>query len=691
MARAAHASRASADLAAASPRRSGFIALALLLGLAALAWIYWDAIRTPFLNDDYVFLEQARTVALGRSLVDLGALGNYYRPLSRQIYFALLTPIAGGHPLVFHLVNAALFLGSLALVWDLLRAFLPRAGAFAGTLYFALLPLQRVNLMWVSCSQDLLALTGTLGAFALWRRQRMAPALLCFGAALASKEAALPFPLVLIAWDRLQAGPPWPRVLRRAAPFAALALVWVAISMAMRARHPAAAPLDFSPVAFLAGYVHMVQSMLGLDHLDGLGASLAAHGPALVPLLLLGAATLLVSPAIGTGDPAGRNIALGFGAVWMVAFGFVTGPVSYAWSSYYYTLAAVGAALVIGTLFSRGDRWTWLALVAGLAWWHEGATRVPGFAVRDDRWSANSHLTPHYFRRAAALTDSLSRDLVRVVPAPEPRTRFFFLTLPPWAGFQMGNGALIRSLYRDSTLASHFYSQFSETTAANFPVRILWWDGRQLAPLYEHARDPWFQVGSDLLLLERPAGARHAFARGLSAGGNTRDLEYWLGWAELFRGDRDAAEAAWTRFGARDDSLVWRAHLRAAHNAVTDGDTLGARRHLITAITVGIGRPEAHAVLGELLLRDRRPASAKYGLLELQVASWLNPRDWYARRALALGLAEVRLDAAAERALDALWNDFPALHADSAVAGAWRTYVAQGRGAAISNAHGERR
>jgi hypothetical protein len=136
---------------------------------------------------------------------------------------------------------------------------------------------------------------------------------------------------------------------------------------------------------------------------------------------------------------------------------------------------------------------------------------------------------------------------------------------------------------------------------------------------------------------------------------------------------------------------VWRAHLRAAHNAIADHDTLEARRHLITAITVGIGRPEAHAVLGELLLRDRRPASAKYGLLELQVASWLNPRDWYARRTLALGLVDVRLEAAAQRALDALWQDFPALHSDSAVARAWRTYVATERGAMISNASGEHR
>src|SRR5262249_8553987 len=150
----------------------------------------------------------------------------------------------------------------------------------------------------------------------------------------------------------------------------------------------------------------------------------------------------------------------------------------------------------------RGDRWTWLALCAGLLWWHAGATSVPGFSVAEDPWVSTSHLTPWYFQRAAALTDTMSRQLEREIPAPERGTRFFFATLPPWAGFQMGNGALIRALYRDTSLASHFYSQFSETTAAGWPCRFLYWDGRDIKPLYANSSDPFFQVGSDLLLLD---------------------------------------------------------------------------------------------------------------------------------------------------------------------------------------------
>ena len=34
------------------------------------------------------------------------------------------------------------------------------------------------------------------------------------------------------------------------------------------------------------------------------------------------------------------------------------------------------------------------------------------------------------------------------------------------------------------------------------------------------------------MYLDRPAGAAHAFRRGLKEGGNRLDLLYWLGWAE---------------------------------------------------------------------------------------------------------------------------------------------------------------
>jgi hypothetical protein len=659
----------------------------LVAGLTAL---YAGALGMPFLNDDYLFLEEARSRPLAASLSDLGPLGNYYRPLSRQIYFEVLTPLAGGDPRVFHVFNFALFLMALALLGDLLRSRLPVPGVFAGVLAFALMPFQRVNLMWISCSQDLLALVGTLAAVALYRRDRWRLALVAFAAAVASKESALPLPIALVAWDLSIGGRPWPVALRRAAPFAVVAIAWMVVILGMRATHAAAAPLDFSLSAFAAAFAHLGQSLLGIDHPAGWFAAMAAHGPSLVPLLCLSIAAFLAgrgeerSKGASAPTAAGHSVTnpralAGFALVWLAAFALPTGPVAYGWSSYYYTLAAVGAAVLVGLACARADRWVLLALSAALVWWHAGGTGTRAFSVAQSPWSWTSHLTPFFFSRAAALTDTLSRQLVRLEPLPPHRTRFFFATLPSWAGFQMGNGALIRALYRDSTLASHFYSSFSESTAAAHPCRFLWWDGRDLAPLYGAATDPWFQVGADLLLLDRPAGASHAFHRGLAAGGERKDHLYWLGWAELWRGDRPAAEAAWMALGAVDDSLEWRDRLRAAHNALVYGDTLESRRQLIRAIEAGIGRPEAHSILGELLMSP----APKYGLLELKVASWLDPQDVAARRRLALGLDQIRLDEAARRELESLWMDFPRLRGDSAVARAWRRHTPRPRASVI--------
>jgi hypothetical protein len=178
----------------------------------------------------------------------------------------------------------------------------------------------------------------------------------------------------------------------------------------------------------------------------------------------------------------------------------------------------------------------------------------------------------------------------------------------------MGNGAQVRALYGDSTLESHFYSQFSDSTADDHPVRFYYWDGAALAPLYGPNVDTFFQVGSDLLVFGRLEGARYAFLRGLAAGEHTPDNDYWLGWTELWLGHRAAAEAAWSSFGALDDSLRWWVRMRLARTFLLDKrDTLEARRNLAIAIRSGIGRPEAHAVLGDLMLQER----PKYGLLEL--------------------------------------------------------------------------
>jgi len=614
----------------------------LVLLVAGLAIFYLEALRTGFLNDDYLFLEQAKRAPLTQSVATPDALGNFYRPLSRQIYFFILTPLAGDRPLVFHLVNFAIFAGSLVLLADLLLAMLPLPSVLAGTLYFAVIPFQRVNLIWVSCSQDLLALFFSLGSIAFYRRRKTSLAALAYALAIFSKESALPLPLALAAWTSWiepAASRDRAETRGRLLPFVIVAAIWGTVRWWAGPR-VSTAPLGFGPEHFAAGYVHGLQSLLGLDHPAGFIRGLLHPGSStwvlvtLVPaLLLLAPAALALRGATAEGARDRRSVLL-FAAAWLVAFGIVTGPVAAIWSSYYYTLFGVGGAMLVGLACSRIRPADWLVLCAGLLWWHAGGTSFRAFAVAERPWVWTSHLTSFYFQRGAALTDTLARQMRRIEPKPEPGTRFFFSQLPSWAGFQSGNGALIRSIYRDPSIASYFYTQFSESTAAARPCRFLYWDGRELAPLYPSDPRRFLQVGADLLAMDRLEGARHAFRRSLEAGESQAASLYWLGWTELWLLRRGAAEAAWKQFGARDDTTTWMLEMRRARQALNDNrDTLAARRALAAAIRSGIGLPEAHAVLGQLLLRD----DPKFAILELKVAAFLKPDDWVTRRDLAIG------------------------------------------------------
>lgn len=626
-----------------------------------MAALYASALSVGFLNDDHLFLEQARRQGLLESLTRPDALSNYFRPLSRPVWFELLGPLSGGRPFVFHLANLALLLAGGWLAFDLMRALAGATGAWAGLLYLLLLPLQRVNVTWVSCSQDLLALVFSLGAMALFRRGRDGSALLGFTAAALSKESALPLPLLLGVWAWRVEGQSARTALRRVAPFALPIGLWALGSWLLVRGEPfdgaGSAP---TPGSVAAAFVHLVQVLTTIEFPSQLANTLLSVTPSLAALALILAATIAFAaqaPAAAATEPPPRRASLLFACSWLALFTLPVVPVVAIWSSYYYTLAAVGGALLVAIVARRWPAAATATFAAGLLWLHAGVSAIPAFAVAENAWNPGSRLTAYYFERGAALSSQLASALKRVAPSPEPNTRFFFATLPSWAGFQMGSGAAVRGLYRDDTLESWFYSQFGDTTAASNPCVFLFWNGLDFERLYANAADPFFQVGTDLLLLERPAGAAHAFRRGLEAGESRIDHLYWLGWASLWQDQRRAAEQAWSAWGAADDTVAYVRALRTARTTLEEGDSLGTRRALIEAIRAGIGRPVAHAELGALLL----PVNTKYALLETLVASRLDPDDWLARLDLAAGLAAANLDDIARRQLDELRRRHPDL------------------------------
>ena len=653
--------------------------LAPALVLAGIVALHAGTLAAGFINDDYLFLEQARRHGIVDALSHPGGLSNYFRPLSREIWFALWTPLAGAEPLVFHLAQLALFVAALGLLADMLSAFAPARGrsvapaVLAGVLWYATLPLQRVNLLWVSCSQDLLALACSLLALAFFRRGKVAAAVVAFAAAALAKESALPLPAALFLWAWRVEGVPARAAARRVLPFALALVPWAIGEWAIRAHSASAAKLAFGASGLAAAMAHLLQTLAGVEHASGWLGSWADARPSAIAFAILAAAAIglpdrrgasgVATEAPDAGAPAsgaaaaaparempvrGLPGAVPFAIGWLVCFALPVWPVVYLWSSYHYTLAAVGGAVLVTSAAHRITRWPWIALAGFLLWWHAAGVSAPAFSVREDPWVATSHFTPFYLERAGSLSRQLRSSLERALPRVATGTRFFFAVIPSWAGFQTGNGPSIRQLYRDDSLESHFYSEFSESTAARQPCQFLFWNGVDFELLHAVTRDPFFQVGTDLLLLGRPAGASWAFRRGLEEGGERMDHLYWLGWALLWDGQREPAERAWREWGAADDSSAHVLWLRKAKGSIEDGQLLMARRQLVEAVKSGIGRPEAHAMLGFLMER----VNAKYALLETQVAADLNPGDWLARRDLAAGLIAVHLEDAAAMRLE---------------------------------------
>src|SRR5437899_2250311 len=76
--------------------------VAALLAALALTALYRDALRTPFLSDDHQFLEEARDRPFLEWITRPDPLGGYFRPLSRQVYFELLHPLAERNAAVLH-------------------------------------------------------------------------------------------------------------------------------------------------------------------------------------------------------------------------------------------------------------------------------------------------------------------------------------------------------------------------------------------------------------------------------------------------------------------------------------------------------------------------------------------------------------------------------------------------------------
>jgi hypothetical protein len=157
----------------------------------------------------------------------------FYRPFSQGLYFLFLRqvdPVAGTFA---HVLNLGILAGAVTLLVLLVtRLSGPKAGLFSG-LILASYGLVPGLVAWVSCNQDLLAVTLMLAAFLLRYDGKSVGALACATVAVFCKEPAIvAFPLLVI-WDRLVGRPasrPWFQVLA----YASVTIVWALVHPGIR-------------------------------------------------------------------------------------------------------------------------------------------------------------------------------------------------------------------------------------------------------------------------------------------------------------------------------------------------------------------------------------------------------------------------------------------------------------------------
>jgi tetratricopeptide (TPR) repeat protein len=188
-----------------------------MMGLPFL--VYVNSLTGEFLYDDiYQIVENPWVRDLSRvpqmfvtNVWEFrGETSNYYRPLM-YVSFVLCYKLFGLNALGFHIVNALLHTGASLLVYLVTREVLSTRHsrrdasrmAFVASVLFAAHPIHTEAVSWVSAVPEILFTSFFLLALFFHLKDRVALSAACFALSALSKETALTFPLVILAYDFL--------------------------------------------------------------------------------------------------------------------------------------------------------------------------------------------------------------------------------------------------------------------------------------------------------------------------------------------------------------------------------------------------------------------------------------------------------------------------------------------------------
>lgn len=431
---------------------------------AFLVTQYGYALRVPFINDDFVFLDQTRGLSFPALWAWHGEwVGLYYRPWSRELHYWVLQRLFGADPLPFHLASFALWLGVLSLYFALARRLAGARAAAVATAGVAALAAWGLPVVWVAGVQELWMLLFALASLWLFARRADVPAALALVLALLSKETALLLPAVAFALLTLGEGERPAAALRRLVPALAVSAAWALLHPQLGGRllwgAPSPEPVPGpSPAGALARTALATVNLASVPRPEfGWSAPLlvGAVGGALLAALVL-AAWGTRAPASARPPAPARLGALA--AAWAAAGWLPLLAPSLGWHAYYGLFGMLGAWLALGALLAR-RRGAAVAAVVVLA-----LLRPLHAATASQDWGDEA-----YQRRAAEFLEFMRLDLRAKATAPERHSRFFFVGVPSSVGFLQGDGPALRVWYGDPTLSGRLFSRYRARAAQDPP------------------------------------------------------------------------------------------------------------------------------------------------------------------------------------------------------------------------------
>jgi hypothetical protein len=301
--------------------------------------------------------------------------------------------------------------------------------------------------------------------------------------------------------------------------------------------------------------------------------------------------------------------------------------------------------LFLGSSLARRPRWQALLVTGVLAVASERGRQLQEFATARGAWTAQSHVNRFYIERTMRYVSRYLADLERQRPTLPHRSTVLFANVPISSGWQVGNGALLRWAYRDTTLRSAYFTSFSPEMARRGPLFFFVAENDSLR---DHSSDRGLlaSLAYSMIVNGKPAEAAGVLSLQLERNPADRASRYWLAWAQWSAGDSAAGASSLARSGvtpapgptpelARATALLAARDTAAAMHALLEGRA----RHGLD--------PEVHSRLAGLLLP--REAQRSLGVIEAFAVTVLTPGRADGWRKLAAGqLSERQYAPAAE-------------------------------------------